>query len=312
MDISFFRQVSSILFYFFTSFLITVVNKYVLSIFKFPSYVLLSLGQIVSIIIIVLILNSFKFIELKKMNLSGTIPIACFFIMNMIFGLGGTQSLSLPMFAVLRRLAILFTMLAEWKMFKTKPTNMVQFSVYIMILGAVVSSLSDLSFNLLGYVLVISSSVTTCMYGILTKCLTENFSVLNIMFYNSMFALFPIGILSILDAEKIMNFKNIGNVFFLISFVSSCVLGMVLNWSSSLCTKYNSALTTAVVGCFKNVFLTYFGIFFDPSYIFSWNNFIGINISILGNVLFAIESFRIKTTKKNIDDDEKKLILSEV
>ena len=67
---------------------------------------------------------------------------------NMLFGLGGTQELSLPMMTVLRRFSILMTMGAEFYILGYRPKTSVQLSVYMMIVGAVVASLNDLAFNL--------------------------------------------------------------------------------------------------------------------------------------------------------------------
>ena len=101
----------------------------------------------------------------------------------MVFGLGGTQELSLPMMTVLRRFlfdlisnfmfsthrfSILMTMIGEFYIlkvpfnnipccekdiilcFQTRPTMAVQLSVYLMIFGSGLAALNDLAFNLKG------------------------------------------------------------------------------------------------------------------------------------------------------------------
>lgn len=66
----------------------------------------------------------------------------------MLFGLGGTQELSLPMMTVLRRFSILMTMIGEFYILSYKPRLSVQLSVYLMIFGALVAAANDLAFNL--------------------------------------------------------------------------------------------------------------------------------------------------------------------
>ena len=66
----------------------------------------------------------------------------------MIFGLGGTQHLSLPMLIALRRFTILMVMIMEFYILDYKPKISVQISVYLMILGAIIAALNDLAFNL--------------------------------------------------------------------------------------------------------------------------------------------------------------------
>ena len=64
-------------------------------------------------------------------------------------------------------------------------------------------------------------------------------------------------------------------------------MGSVLNYSIFLCTAYNSALTTAVIGCLKNVATSYLGMLMFSDFSYNLPNFIGINISIAGSIYYT-------------------------
>lgn len=86
---------------------------------------------------------------------------------------------------------------------------------------------------------------------------------------------------------EISLYPNWSSLDFLVLFLFASFCGSLLNYATFLCTSYNSALTTSVIGCLKNVATTYIGMIIFDDYIFSWVNFIGLNLSIIGSLYYT-------------------------
>ena len=97
------------------------------------------------------------------------------------------------------------------------------------------------------------------------------------------------------DFDKTMAFAGWSDPFFVVQFLASCVMGFILMYSIVLCTHYNSPLTTMAIGPLKNTFVTYAGMFIGGDYIFSLVNFVGINVSVLGSLIYTYFAFRAKS-----------------
>ncbi|KAK7100184.1 UDP-sugar transporter UST74c-like isoform X2 [Littorina saxatilis] len=288
-------------FYGLASFFIVVVNKMILTSYKFPSYQSLALGQMVTGVVV---LHSAK--SLGAVTFPGPSvetfrkvwPLPLFFVGNLVFGLGGTKKLSLPMFTVLRRFSIFLTMLAEYFVLGVRATRYVQLTVFLMIFGAVVAAMSDLAFDLWGYSFIMLNNFCTAANGVYTKKKLESKDLgkYGLLYYNSLMMLMPALLLAVFNGEltKARMFESWGDPGFLAGFFMSCMMGFVLNYSIIMCTAYNSALTTTIVGVLKNLLVTYLGLFIGGDYIFSMTNFIGINISVCGSLMYTYITFRGK------------------
>lgn len=306
-----FQKLSSAFFFGLSSFFITVVNKTVLTTFNFPSFLFLGLGQLIASIILLYAGKTVKLIDfpdITRNTFQMVFPLPLIFLGNMIFGLGGTQSLSLPMFTALRRISIWVTMILEIKLLGSKPGWMVQISVFSMIAGALLAASDDLSFHLEGYIYVMISNILTALYQVYIKKKldSDGMGKYGLMFYNSLFSLIPAIIVNLAsgDFEKAINFDKWDDPLFLSQFIMSCVLGFVLTYTTILCTLYNSALTTAMVGSIKNILVTYLGMFVGGDYIFSIINAVGLNISVVGSLLYSYATFSGGDDKSKSSSDK--------
>ncbi|EAU76830.2 AGAP005200-PA [Anopheles gambiae str. PEST] len=315
-----FLKLSSAVFYGLSSFLITVVNKTVLTSYRFPSFLVLSLGQLTASIVVLFVakrLQLVKYPDFSRDIARRIFPLPLIYLGNMMFGLGGTQALSLPMFAALRRFSILLTMLLELLVLGIRPTLAVKVSVFAMVGGALMAALDDLSFNLQGYMYVMITNTLTAANGVYMKKKldTADMGKYGLMYYNSLFMILPalVGTWLAGDIDRAWQYEGWNDPFFVVQFLLSCVMGFILSYSVILCTQHNSALTTTIVGCLKNISVTYIGMFIGGDYVFSLLNALGINISVAGSLLYTYVTFRKKPNGGGGSGDaassDKKLLL---
>ncbi|CAK8676006.1 unnamed protein product [Clavelina lepadiformis] len=303
-EVSATKQLLAAGFYGLSSIAIMMVNKSVLTNYKFPSAQFLGLGQMIAAVFILMFGKFFKLVSFPDFHRSTILkiqPLPLLYFGNLVCGLGGTKQISLPMFTVLRRFTILLTMILEIYVLGKHPSKTIVITVITMIIGSIIAASDDLAFDLIGYIFIFCNDIFTAANNVYIKkhLNTNDLGKYGIIFYNCLFMIIPATLLLYYtgDFEKSMQFESWNDVNFLVLFVLSCTMGFILIFSTTLCTAYNSALTTTVVGCIKNIVITYIGMVFGGDYVFSWTNFVGINISVFGGILYSFVAFKAKQKK---------------
>uniref|UniRef100_A0A3Q2TK18 UDP-N-acetylglucosamine/UDP-glucose/GDP-mannose transporter n=1 Tax=Fundulus heteroclitus TaxID=8078 RepID=A0A3Q2TK18_FUNHE len=236
--------------------------------------------------------NVVKFPDFDRSVFLKIFPLPLLYVGNHVTGLASTKKLSLPMFTVLRKFTILMTMVLEaYLLRKTFPRRIIG-CVVTMVFGAMVAASSDLAFDVEAYTFILLNDAFTAATGVYTKKKLgdQGLGKYGVLFYNSLIIVFPTVLASAFtgDLHKALSFEDWSKVTFSFCFLLSCFMGFVLMYSIVLCSYYNSALTTTVVGAIKvsanwffglfNVAVAYVGIFVGGDYLFSWTNFLGLSI----------------------------------
>jgi solute carrier family 35 protein len=277
------KQIGASVFFGVSSIALITINKAVLTTFQFPSFQVVGLGQMVAILIICWSCRTAKVVDFPPPSLHQfrkLFPLPIIYIINLIFGLGSTKKLNLPMFTVLRRFTLILVAVGQIVLLDKYESLQVNTCLVLMITGALIAALNDLAFNLTGYIYIVINNFATAgnvLYS--KKMMNQEMGKYEIMFYNALLSVGPAIIIAWVtgDLQKAYYYTGWSNPLFLICYLLSCVMGFVLIYSTFLCTQLTSPLTLTVVGCIKNVAVTYAGMLFGD-YIFDAYNFVGINV----------------------------------
>lgn len=278
---------------------ITLFNRAVFSVyhFNYPSFV--TLVQIVVSIVYMYALRSFNFLEFENVSWAKAkriAPLAIFWWLYVVSGVTALRYLNVPMNSVLRRSTVILVVIGEWRLFSKRPTGRSLVALALMLGGATVAGLSDLTFSLPGYLWVSVCIFGTAAYLLLIRLLKDStgMSQGSLLFYNNVLALPLMAAFLVLgtnELEGVLAFPRLLEPQFVAFLLLSCSQAFLLNLCIFRCTLVNSPLATNVTGQIKDIATTALGMVLFSDVIYTAANVAGILVGLVGSIGYSIVGY---------------------
>ncbi|CAH9121521.1 unnamed protein product [Cuscuta epithymum] len=214
-------------------------------------------------------------------------------------------------FYQMTKLAIIpCTVLLETLFLSKKFSRSIQLSLFILLFGVGVATVTDLQLNVLGSILSLLAVLTTCIAQIMTNTIQKKFKVSSTQLlyqtcpYQAM-TLFVSGpfLDKFLTNQNVFAFQYTPQVLGFI--VMSCLISISVNFSTFLVIGKTSPVTYQVLGHLKTCLVLAFGyvLLRDP---FNWRNILGILIAMIGMVLYSYYC-TLESQRKATEDSPQQL-----
>ncbi|CAM8923048.1 unnamed protein product [Rhodiola kirilowii] len=279
--------------------LLVMFNKAALSSYNFPCANVITLLQLICSCLLLYTMKYWRIISFTSskaqilatestalvpmQTLIRTLPLALAYLLYMVVSMESVRGVNVPMYTTLRRTTVAFTMAVEYLLTGQKHSRRVISSVAIIILGAYVAGVRDLTFDLYSYGIVFLANICTAVY----LALIARIGIICA----------PILLLSAIvrrDFEVVFSFPHLYTPGFQTVMLLSCVMAFLLNYSVFLNTTLNSALTQTVCGNLKDIFTVVLGWLLFGGLPFDLVNIVGQSLGFFGSFLYAYYKLRGK------------------
>lgn len=281
-------KLAALMYFMVASIVVQLVNKALFTTYGFDCPLLVGTAQM-GIVAVVCLLAARPRLEWRLARM--ILPLAFVNVLNLASGLIGTAGLNVPMFIALRRFTLVATLVLERTIDKKRHDRMTYTTIAIMLSGAVVAALTDLSFNPKGYAAVFVNNFVTALFLVMIKRTTAKagLTTTGLLFYKAIMSVPMLVVLTMTSPEVAFakTYPLLNTHTFRAVFVGTAGLGITINHSIIVCTRLNDAMMTTVAGNLKNVVATVLGALLFSDYTFSWPNCAGLTLSMVGACWYA-------------------------
>ncbi|CAH0521288.1 unnamed protein product [Peronospora belbahrii] len=229
-------------------------------------------------------------------------PVTFFFVAMLYTGMQATAGLPIHIVTVFKNVTNIIIVFGEWRFFGERVGGLVLISLGIMLLGAVMSSYSDVGdqatpSTLSGYFWMFLNCAATAGYVLYMRYATSRSSLkiskFGMAFYNNLISLPLLAPPLVLNGEVFTVWSNpllMNGNFTILLFISG-IVGIGLNLASFWCVSATSATTYATVGGLNKIPTTFIGVLLlgEP---LKPDTAIYVTFGMVGGILYGYAKFK--------------------
>mmetsp|Transcript_10192 Transcript_10192/g.25578 ORF Transcript_10192/g.25578 Transcript_10192/m.25578 type:complete len:343 (+) Transcript_10192:193-1221(+) len=279
------------------SILLTILNKEVLSVYKFNFSGTITIMQLFVQLFLLLMyrwMGVISFPGLNQSTLIKMLPLSLLFDGMVVTGLAALFHVNVPLYGALRRFTTVLVMLFQYFFLKRSTPRDEALTVFGMIFGASIAAAVDLNASFIGYIEVLLNCLFTALYlvDIQYRSAETQLNSYGLMYYNCVLSLPVIFPIMLFELESVLEYPLLRDPTFLFWFFMSGILAFYINFFIFQCSTLNSPLTTSITGQLKNVLTTALGFMLfgdasaDPRFLMS------ISVSMAFSFLYSYVKYR--------------------
>lgn len=282
-----------------------LVNKFVLSSYDFNAGISLMVYQNFISVIIVSVLSLLGLVSTEPLTwrlIKVWFPVNVIFVGMLITSMFSLKYINVAMVTVLKNVTNVITAVGEMYLFSKHHEGRVWAALFLMIISAITGGITDLSFNVTGYVWQTLNCFLTASYSLTLRRVMDtakqytksgNLNEFTMVLLNNTLSL-PLGIFLMLvfnEVDYLLRTPLLRLPSFWLVMTFSGVLGLAISFTSMWFLHQTGATTYSLVGSLNKIPLSVAGIllFKVPT---SLENSASILFGLLAGVLFARAKIR--------------------
>ncbi|KAI9597170.1 GDP-mannose transporter [Syncephalis fuscata] len=284
------------------SIMMTMVNKYCMSQFKFHVAFLMLAVQSTTCVLFMWLFGMLGVINYRTINLSDARKwVRVSLMMSAMLYTGGKslQYLTVPLFTIFKNLTIIIVAYGERVMFQSEVTTLMLVSFLLMAMSSVIGGWNDITFSVAGYFWMASNCISSALYALFMRGVIKSmeFKDFDTVYYNNVMTAPIFLVLSALteDWPEFANyyFHDKANESEFNALVRALLL---VAYASSWCIRKTNSTTYSMAGALNKLPIAVFAMFYFD------------DVVTIGGIAAVILGFLagLVYTKAKINQQEKK------